>query len=170
MRILCYSFEPFSYLRTNVSSLVAQEVVSSLSAHTCSHLVLPVHFDSWSILKERISSFVPDMIIGFGVANNSLVRFERIALNYMRRDDGTVQRIIPGTVVARESSCSVFEQNILDNEPEESFFADLYVCNYTYFHCLGIQSNSFFVHIPVFLSDEKKSVLVKKIVALIKDL
>ncbi len=83
MRLLIYSFEKFHNLSSNPAYDVAKQIAEKFDSSDLELLQLPVTYDGWDVLRNKIDSFKPDFILGLGVAMGvNKVKVEKIALNY----------------------------------------------------------------------------------------
>ncbi|MBW6451681.1 MAG: hypothetical protein K0B02_03030 [DPANN group archaeon] len=83
MRILLYSFEIFGKLKSNPSYDVGSSIYNLFDSESVDLIQLPVTFDCWTILKEKIDKFKPDFIIGFGFELGiNMIKIEKIGLNF----------------------------------------------------------------------------------------
>jgi len=164
MKILIYSYETFQNLKSNPAYDCAELMVKELNSKEVELIKLPVTYDSWSILKEKIDSFKPDFVLGLGAAvGRPKVSIEKIGLNYMHAtipDNAgklaTLEKINSEKPLAYETKFDV--QALLDNlnknlvPSEISFNADTYICNLHYYNCLDYLQNTniktLFIHVP----------------------
>ena len=180
VKILLYSFEKYDKLTQNPSTELAKLLVNSSNKKiNIKHVILRPTFDSWPNLLKQINAFKPSLVIGIGVApGRSRVCLEKVALNVIDNpkpdDKGKVLRhfrISAKAPLALETNFDVI--NLYNyfkkfNIPVKiSYFADTYVCNYTYFNCLNyirennIEIKCIFIHIP--LSPEETNKLDNEI-------
>ncbi|MDP2665985.1 MAG: hypothetical protein Q8P05_00585 [Candidatus Diapherotrites archaeon] len=170
MRVLLFGFEKFDILPTNPSEDVVKRLSKSLeNIHDVRFEILPTIFsgddNSATRIEKAIMDFQPEMILGFGVSGRSRITIEAIALNKIdspKKDNaGKIYRHIPirpSSPLALETSFDVQGLThflISKNIPATvSYFADTYVCNFVYFHCLdfirekGLDMPCVFIHIP----------------------
>jgi pyroglutamyl-peptidase len=164
MKILIYSYDTFQNLKSNPAYDLAESLIEKFSSKDVELIKLPVTYDSWPLLKDKIDSFNPDFVLGLGVAvGRPKLSIEKIALNYMHANvpdnSGkifTLEKIDNTKPLAYETDFDV--KNLLEylnkNEvPSEiSFNADTYICNYHYYNCLnyfqGTNKETLFIHVP----------------------
>lgn len=168
MKILIYSFEKFREgfydLKSNPAYEVGKELRNKFSNGNADLIQLPVTYDCWEILKNKIDEFKPDFVLGLGIAIElNKVRVEKIGLNYkhseMPDNSGTKfadEKIIPSGELSFETTIDVLSfVNTLKNDgvpAEISFHTGTYICNYTYYSCLNYLFNKetkvLFIHVP----------------------
>lgn len=164
MKILIYSYDTFQNLKSNPAYDLAESLFKKFNSKDVELIKLPVNFDSWGLLKEKINSFNPDFVLGLGVAvGRPKVSIEKIGLNYMHANvpdnSGKIynlEKIDSSKPLAYETNFDVQDllEHLNKNEvPSEiSFNADTYICNYHYYNCLNYLQNTnkktLFIHIP----------------------
>lgn len=164
MKILIYSYETFQNLKSNPAFDLAEALHKMFNSLDVELIKLPVTFDSWAMLKDKIDSFNPDFVLGLGVAvGRPKISIEKIGLNYKHANvpdnSGKIyslEKIDLNKPLAYETNFDV--QSLLEhfnkNEvPSEiSFNADTYICNYHYYNCLSYLENTetktLFIHVP----------------------
>jgi pyroglutamyl-peptidase len=163
MKILLTAFEPFDNNKVNFSNEVLNMVERSEGLEK---LVLPVeYFVSFKMLKEKIKTFKPDVIILTGESRKStLVAFEKAAFNKNGNKPDN-KKLIPKSAEIVKNACESiqtsldyksFEKafNATGNKVVESLFAGDYVCNAIYYQTLnylketGTNTKCVFIHIP----------------------
>src|SRR5687768_16217662 len=84
VKVLVTGFGPFPGMAENRSARVVQGFVASceLQAHEIHRRVLPTTYDdSECLIRELITSLMPDLCICLGVARTPTIRLERLARN-----------------------------------------------------------------------------------------
>jgi pyroglutamyl-peptidase len=166
MKILIYSFEKFDRLQSNPASIVGEKLTEIIKERCESKFIkLQTTFDCWKNLEKEIKEFSPDFILGLGVApNRHRICIENIAINIIHspKPDNN-GKIIENEKITKKGSLAyettidsreLFEHLKDKNIPVElSFFADTYVCNFAYYHCLNYcrdkKIKNIFLHIPL---------------------
>jgi len=165
MKILIYSFDRFQNLESNPAYEVGKEIFKKFNSKDVDLIQLPVTYNCWEMLKNKIMEFRPDFILGIGVAVSiNSVKLEKIGLNYKHAEipDNEDKKIILEKIddsknLSYDTSIDVlnFASKLKENgiPAEISFSAGTYVCNYTYYNCLQYLANTdakiLFIHVPV---------------------
>jgi pyroglutamyl-peptidase len=173
-RLLVFAFEKFDKLSSNPSMEVGKHL-SHLAAenYLVQFEVLPAvmkskknHPNSFVELKESIDAFKPHWIIGLGASSRPRVSVEEIAVNRVdspKPDNrGTIfrhEKINSSSPLALSTRVDVKKLvNALKSTGVPatiSYFADTFVCNYTYFKTLDylqrkkLKTNCVFIHVPL---------------------
>lgn len=173
-RLLLFAFEKFDKLPSNPSIEVGKRLsLAAAEDFLVQFEVLPTvmkstrkHADAFSELQKSIDAFNPHWIIGLGASSRPRVCVEEIALNRIdspKPDNaGTIfrhQKINPSSPLALSTRVDVKKLvHVLKsaNIPATiSYFADAYVCNWTYFKTLDYlqrkksKTNCVFIHVPL---------------------
>jgi pyroglutamyl-peptidase len=164
MKILIYSFEKFQNLKNNHAYEVGKEITRKFNSKDVQLIKLPVNFNCWDILRNKIEEFKPDFVLGIGIAVGiNKVKVEKVGLNYKHSEisdnektRATLEKINASKKLSYETNIDVldFVDSLKKKEipAEISFHAGTYVCNYTYYNCLEYVSDknikTLFIHIP----------------------
>ena len=174
MKILLSGFSSFSDHAENSSEILAllleQERIEGLEINA---VILPVTFkESFEILKMKIESFKPDVIISLGLAEKrSVISLEKVALNYIdcRIPDNNGE-LIKDSPILEEAALAYFstlpiKEMLKVQTPypvEISYSAGTYVCNYLMYkllnYCKNLPVLAGFIHVP-HLDHQKKEIL-----------
>ncbi|MEA3248717.1 MAG: hypothetical protein U9Q73_03370 [Nanoarchaeota archaeon] len=164
MKILTYSFEKFHTLKTNPAYEIGKIILKQFNSKNVDLIQLPVTYDCWEKLKEKIDEFKPNLVLGIGVAKINKVKIEKIGLNYKHTEslDNNGNKTIMEKIDSSKDLAYETDFDILDfveklkNKKipaEVSFNAETYICNYTYFNCLQYLKNTsiktVFIHVPI---------------------
>jgi pyroglutamyl-peptidase len=164
-KVLVTGFQPFNNRNYNPSELVVSELQKKNSSNQFDAIILPVSFGkATQILKQRMISFQPDIVLSLGLAENrDHITIEKKALN-------KIESTIPdndGAIFKSKLIDENGEQEILTTIPiskivdtmkkkgyilRSSDYAGTYVCNFLMYTTLAFLKKSKvkfgFIHLP----------------------
>ena len=164
MKTLIYTFEKFHNLKSNPAHEVGKEIKDLFNSKNADLIQLPVTYDCWELLKNKIDDFNPEFILGLGVAMGiNKVKIEKIGLNFKHAEipdnEGIKiqsEKINANNQLAFETDIDIlnFSDKLKERgiPAEISFHAGTYICNYAYYNCLNYLSDkkikTLFIHVP----------------------
>src|SRR6056297_3010036 len=141
MKTLIYSFEAFKNLKSNPAYELSKNLIEKSNPDNIELIQLPVSYDCWSLLKNKIQEFQPNFILGIGVAVGiNKLRIEKLGLNYKyakipdnKGKTAKAEKIEEKGKLAYETDINVldFVDSLTQKQIpcEISFNAGTYICN-----------------------------------------
>ncbi|MCF7799132.1 pyroglutamyl-peptidase I [Candidatus Woesearchaeota archaeon] len=164
MTTLIYTFEKFHNLKSNPAHEVGKAIIDLFNSKDVELIQLPVTYNCWDLLKEKIHEFNPEIVLGLGVAMGiNKVKIEKIGLNFKHAEipdnEGIKiqsEKISMNNSLAFETDIDIlnFSDKLKEKgiPAEVSFHAGTYICNYAYYNCLSYLKDkkikTLFIHVP----------------------
>ncbi len=179
-KVLLSGFGPFLDIKMNPSEEIVKKLAQQFNLPS---IILPVVFgQAFEVLKEKVDSEKPDVVLMFGVAaTRSKICFERIGLNWVesKNPDTSMKTPVAGKIDSNQELAlmnpfnleKIISQYDLNERKhiEISYSAGAYVCNDLYFRALNeksISAEKLFIHIPSFekIDEQLQLTLITKVV------